>query len=217
MRKIKCIAVGPAAGRIMNKIISSGLEKTDVIVIDTDPQALNESLAKEKVFIDPPLKPEPLDTSYFSRPSKERMAELRKMDEERFKEQNNILHETVIASKEKIKAAFSGADLIIIICCMGTAKGLVIAPEVAKIAKDMNIPAVAILSTPPSSEGNMRMGYAEEGINKIRQYIEAVRISDSNLISHRENAGTLTAKLRALVDEDMKKQVEHVARFSQKL
>jgi cell division protein FtsZ len=183
-RKIKVIAVGPAAGRIMNKIITDGVEHTEFIHIDTDPQALQQSLAGKKIFLEAHLKQYPVDTSYLVPANKERMAELRKQDEVRFDESCDALRDAIVVSKQDIKEVMAGADLIIIICCMGSIKGLVIAPEMASIASEMNIPSAAILSKPYKTRGNTTMSYYQKGMDKIKQYTEAVKIIDMDGISY---------------------------------
>jgi cell division protein FtsZ len=81
---------------------------------------------------------------------------------------------------EEIRSFLSGADMIFITAGMGGGTGTGAAPVVAKIAKEMGILTVAVVTKPFSFEGKMRMQVAEEGIRALSQYVDSLIIIPNN-------------------------------------
>ena len=89
---------------------------------------------------------------------------------------------------EKIKAAMQGADLVFVTASMGGGAGTGAAPVVAKIAKDMGILTVGVVTVPFSFEGARKKRIANEGIAKMQGNLDAlIAIQNDNLMKLPEN------------------------------
>lgn len=79
-----------------------------------------------------------------------------------------------IESKEDIKRLLEGTDLLFITAGMGGGTGTGAAPVVAKIAKEMGILTIGIVTKPFAFEGKMRAARAEAGIKKLKENVNAL-------------------------------------------
>lgn len=77
-------------------------------------------------------------------------------------------------SKEKIVAALKGADMVFVICGMGGGTGTGASPVVARLAKDMGILTVGVVTTPFRFESKDRMRNALGGIEKIKDNVDTL-------------------------------------------
>jgi cell division protein FtsZ len=79
-------------------------------------------------------------------------------------------------SYDGIRAALSGANMVAILAGMGGGTGTGAAPIVAGVAKDLNIPVLAIVTTPFPFEGKKRVETAREGIATLRKTVDALTL-----------------------------------------
>ena len=79
-----------------------------------------------------------------------------------------------IESREDIKRLLEGTDLLFITAGMGGGTGTGAAPVVAKIAKEMGILTIGIVTKPFAFEGKMRAARAEAGIKKLKENVNAL-------------------------------------------
>jgi len=85
---------------------------------------------------------------------------------------------------EKLRQYLEGTDMVFITAGMGGGTGTGAAPIVAKLAKEMGILTVAIVTKPFSFEGKMRMQIAEEGLRDLTQYVDSlITIPNNKLLS----------------------------------
>ncbi|MCP8352045.1 cell division protein FtsZ [Gammaproteobacteria bacterium Comchoano-2] len=87
-------------------------------------------------------------------------------------------------TEELIQATISGADMLFITAGMGGGTGTGAAPEIARIATEMGILTVAVVTKPFVFEGAKRMQIAEQGISELTQYVDSlITIPNNKLIS----------------------------------
>lgn len=79
-------------------------------------------------------------------------------------------------SREQIEKMVAGADMVFIAAGMGGGTGTGAAPVVAEISKSMGILTVAVVTKPFNFEGNRRMNYANEGIEKLKKHVDSIII-----------------------------------------
>ncbi len=92
------------------------------------------------------------------------------------------------SAAEKIKAAMRGADLVFVTASMGGGAGTGAAPVVAKLAKDLGILTVGVVTVPFSFEGARKKRIANEGIAKLQGNLDAlIGIQNDNLMKLPEN------------------------------
>lgn len=83
-------------------------------------------------------------------------------------------------TSELIQAAIEGADMLFITAGMGGGTGTGAAPEIARIATEMGILTVAVVTKPFVFEGEKRMQLAEKGIRELSQYVDSLIVIPNN-------------------------------------
>ncbi len=150
---IKVIGVGGGGNNAVNRMISSNIRSVEFVAINTDKQSLAKSSASHKIPIG-----EKITKGHGAGANPEVGA--RAAEE----------------SLDEIKNAISGADMVFITAGMGGGTGTGAAPVVAKIAQEMGILTVGVVTKPFAFEGAKRMTQAEEGIRNFRQYVDSLVI-----------------------------------------
>ncbi len=150
---IKVIGVGGGGNNAVNRMISSSIRGVDYIAINTDKQALAKSSAQHKIPIG-----EKITKGHGAGANPEVGA--RAAEE----------------SIEEIRNAISGADMVFITAGMGGGTGTGAAPVVAKIAQEMGILTIGIVTKPFAFEGKKRMEQAEAGIRSFREFVDSLVI-----------------------------------------
>ncbi len=85
-------------------------------------------------------------------------------------------------SEELLRSAIMNSDIVIITAGFGGGTGTGASPLVANIARELNINCLAIVTLPFESEGQMRMDYALQGINDIKEPIHAYITLSNDLL-----------------------------------
>ena len=150
---IKVVGVGGGGNNAVTRMITSNVRGVDFIAINTDRQALQKSAATNKITIGEKI------TNGHGAGSNPAVGE--KSAEE---------------SLEEIKEALVGADMVFITTGMGGGTGTGAAPVVAKIAKEMGMLTIGIVTKPFAFEGKKRKEQAEAGIAALSQYVDSLVI-----------------------------------------
>lgn len=148
---IKIIGVGGAGGNAINTMIDNELYGVEFIAANTDNMDINKSKSKMKIQLGRKLT-RGLGTG--ANPESGKLA--------------------AEESKDDIKAHLEGADMVFIAAGMGGGTGTGGAPVIAKIARELGILTLGIVSTPFTSEGMRRKQNAEEGIKNLREYVDTL-------------------------------------------
>ena len=148
---IKVIGVGGAGNNAINRMIAAGVKGVDFIAINTDKQALQKCLAPTQLVIGEKI------TNGFGAGSNPEIGK-RAADE----------------AINEIKKLLSGADMVFITAGMGGGTGTGAAPVVAKLAMEMEILTVGVVTTPFKFEGARKMERAQEGIAEIGQLVDSL-------------------------------------------
>ena len=148
---IKIVGVGGAGGNAINTMIENNLTGVEFIAANTDMMDLQKSKAKMKLQVG---KKSTRGLGTGANPDVGRQA--------------------AEESKDEIRANLEGADMVFIAAGMGGGTGTGGAPVVAKIARDMGILTLGIVSKPFESEGLRRKQNAEEGINNLTEYVDTL-------------------------------------------
>ena len=151
--QIKVVGVGGGGGNAIDRMIESGVKGADFIAINTDQQALNRSMATEKVTIG--------DNSTKGKGAGAKPEMGSKAASE---------------SREKIAEQLKGADMVFITAGMGGGTGTGAAPIVAEVARDLGVLTVGIVTKPFKFEGRRRMEQAEKGIENLCQHVDSLVI-----------------------------------------
>lgn len=158
---IKVIGVGGGGSNAVNHMIESGFEDVGYVVCNTDQQALQ------------------------------------KMDERAHKLQLGIEltkglgagtnpevgRKAALESEDAIRQILSGkAEMVFITAGMGGGTGTGAAPEIARIAKELGLLVVAVVSDPFGFEGNTKIHQALEGIEKLKEHADTVLVIKNQLL-----------------------------------
>jgi cell division protein FtsZ len=150
---IKVIGVGGGGSNAVNHMFRQGIKDVEFVVANTDLQALNSSPVPYKLQLGVNLT-EGLGCG--ANPEVGRAA--------------------AIESKEQIREMLMGTKMVFVTAGMGGGTGTGAAPVIAKIAKDMDILTVGIVTVPFSFEGKKKLAQAELGIDAFRSSCDTVLI-----------------------------------------
>ena len=149
--KIIVVGVGGAGNNAVNRMVEENISGVDFIGVNTDKQALQLCKAPKLIQIGEKL------TKGLGAGAKPEIGE--KAAEE---------------SSEELQAAIRGADMVFITCGMGGGTGTGAAPVISKIAKDMGILTVGVVTKPFRFEAKQRMVNAIGGIDKIKENVDTL-------------------------------------------
>ena len=137
---IKVIGVGGGGNNAVNRMIEHGVQGVEFIAVNTDAQALNLSKAEVKLQIGGEI------TRGLGAGAKPEVG--KKAAEE---------------SKEQIKEALKGADMVFVTAGMGGGTGTGAAPVIAQIARDLGALTLGVVTRPFKFEGRKRATQAAGG------------------------------------------------------
>ncbi len=149
--KIKAIGVGGGGGNMINHMIREGIDGIDLIVANTDAQALDASIAPYKMQIGLQV------TKGLGAGMKPEVG--RDAAEESF---------------DSIKTMLDGADLVFISAGLGGGTGTGAAPVIAQAAKEVGALTVAIVTSPFAFEGRKRKRLAKEGLEALKRESDSI-------------------------------------------
>ena len=155
---IKVIGVGGGGGNAVNHMYKEGIHDVAFVVCNTDSKALEQSPVPVKLQ----LGHEGLGAG--NRPQKAREA-----TEESLAEVQNMLND--------------GTKMVFITAGMGGGTGTGAAPLIAKVAKDMDILTVGIVTIPFRWEGDKKIDQALDGVEEISKNVDALLVINNERLS----------------------------------
>ena len=185
--KIIVVGVGGAGNNAVNRMVDENITGVEFIGINTDKQALQLCKAPKLLQIGEKL------TKGLGAGAKPEIGQ--KAAEE---------------SAEEISAALKGADMVFVTCGMGGGTGTGAAPVVAKLAKEMGILTVGVVTKPFSFEARVRMQNAMLGISNIRTNVDTlIVIPNDKLLQIVDRRTTMPDALKK-ADEVLQQAVQGV-------
>ncbi len=149
--KIKAIGVGGGGGNMINHMISEGINTIDLIVANTDAQALDGSLAPYKMQLG--------------------INATRGLGAGMLPEKGR---EAALESFEDIKKMLEGSDIVFISAGLGGGTGTGAAPIIAQAAKEVGALTVSIVTSPFKFEGRKRTKLAKEGLEELKRESDSI-------------------------------------------
>jgi len=167
---IKVIGVGGGGSNAINHMFQQGIKGVDFVICNTDSQALENSTIPNKIQLGVSL------TEGLGAGANPEVGE-----------------QAAIESYEDIKNMLGvNTKMVFITAGMGGGTGTGAAPIIAKMAKEMEILTVAIVTAPFKFEGRMRDEQAQIGIEKLRSQVDSLIVINNNKL--REVYGNLGFK-----------------------
>ncbi|MDD4136103.1 MAG: cell division protein FtsZ [Candidatus Shapirobacteria bacterium] len=188
--KIKVIGVGGGGNNAINSMIAEdAIKGVDFIAVNTDSQALLNSLASIKIQIGEKL------TKGLGAGGNPQMGQ--KAAEE---------------SKERIKEVLQGTDMVFVTGGMGGGTCTGAAPVIAQIAKkELGILTIGVVTKPFLFEGTRRMTNAEEGISQLRENVDTlIVIPNQKVMEVVNNKATLLEAFK-IADSVLSKGTKAIA------
>lgn len=167
---IKVIGVGGGGSNAINHMYNKGIKGVDFVVCNTDAQALQSSPVPHKIQLGATL------TEGLGAGANPEIGE-----------------QSAMESMEDIKNMLNTkSKMLFITVGMGGGTGTGAAPVIAKIAQELDILTVGIVTIPFSFEGKMRNDQAQIGIEKLRAHVDSLVVINNNKL--REVYGNLGFK-----------------------
>ena len=167
---IKVIGVGGGGSNAINHMFEAGIKGVDFVVCNTDAQALENSAVPNKIQLGISL------TEGLGAGANPEIGE-----------------QSAVESLDDIRAMLtSNTKMVFITAGMGGGTGTGAAPIIAKMAKEMDILTVGIVTMPFEFEGKIRNLQANKGIDKFRKTVDSLVIINNNKL--REVYGNLGFK-----------------------
>ena len=159
--KIKVIGVGGAGNNAINRMIESGLQGVEFWAANTDKQVLFTSKTKNRLDLGKDI------TKGLGAGANPEIG--KKAAEE---------------SSDKIREILEGSDMVFLAAGMGGGTGTGATPIFAKIARELGILTIGIVTRPFSFEGKNRNAHATEGIEELKKYVDSlIIVSNDKLLS----------------------------------
>ncbi|VAW10551.1 Cell division protein FtsZ [hydrothermal vent metagenome] len=167
---IKVIGVGGGGSNAINHMFQEGINGVDFVILNTDAQALTNSTVSNKIQLGISL------TEGLGAGANPEVGE-----------------QAAIESMEDIKTMLGvTTKMVFVTAGMGGGTGTGAAPVIAKVAKEMDILTVGIVTMPFEFEGKMRCRQAQVGIEKLRNNVDSLIVINNNKL--REVYGNLGFK-----------------------
>ena len=155
---IKVIGVGGGGSNAINHMFKQGIKGVDFVICNTDSQALNNSGVPNKIQLGVNL------TEGLGAGANPEIGE-----------------QSAVESLEDIRAMLTAnTKMVFITAGMGGGTGTGAAPIIAKMAKEMDILTVGIVTMPFEFEGKIRNSQAYQGIEKFRKTVDSLVIINNN-------------------------------------
>ena len=155
---IKVIGVGGGGSNAINHMFNQGIKGVDFVICNTDAQALENSAVPNKIQLGIDL------TEGLGAGANPKIGE-----------------QSAVESMAEIKSMLTtNTKMIFITAGMGGGTGTGAAPIIARMAKDLDILTVGIVTIPFHFEGTMRNEQAQIGVENLRQNVDSLVVINNN-------------------------------------
>ena len=186
--KLKVIGVGGAGGNAVNRMIGAGLRGVEFIVVNTDLQALNQSLAPGRIQIG-------MSTTRGLGSGGDPVQGRRAAEED----------------EQAIADSLSDSDMVFITAGMGGGTGTGAAPVVARLAKQSGALTVAVVTRPFAFEGRRRLRQADDGLAELRAEVDTLIIIPNERLLAVVDQGTTLTDAFGVADEVLLKATKGIS------
>ena len=167
---IRVIGVGGAGGNAVTNMFESGITGVDFAICNTDNQDLEASTVPTKIQLGPSL------TSGLGAGNKPHMGK-----------------DACLESIEDIRTYLQDSTKMLFLTAgMGGGTGTGATPIIAKVAQELNILTIGIVTLPFSFEGPLRMRQASDGLDELRKNVDALIVISNDKL--RETYGNMSMK-----------------------
>ncbi len=186
--KIKVVGIGSSGCNTVNRMIKNGISGVELWVMNTDSQILKSSGCKNIV-------------------------QLGKKTTKGLGSGGNmqIGEDAAKEAEHEIKAALKDTDMVFITTGLGGGTGTGAAPVIAKIAKDLGILTVAVVSFPFTFEGEKRKKLANIGITELQKSVDAINIIQNDKVLKTADRQSSLADAFSIIDENIFRFIQSIS------
>lgn len=185
---IKVVGVGGGGGNAVNRMIRSGLSGVEFWLMNTDLQVLVDGQTKNSIQLGS------ASTQGLGAGGDPSVGE--KAAEE---------------AQQEITQALEGADMVFITAGMGGGTGTGAAPVVARLAKQLGILTIAVVTKPFTWEGKKRQNQANSGIDKLKESVDAVIVVPNDKLLQVVDRQVSLQESFTIVDEVLLRGVQGIS------
>ena len=185
---IKVIGVGGGGNNAVDSMIRGKVQGVDFITINTDRQALKHSVAENQIVIGEKI------TNGFGAGANPAIGE-RSAEE----------------SIDEIKNSLKGADMVFVTAGMGGGTGTGAAPVVARVAHEMGILTVGVVTKPFAFEVNRRMEQALAGIEELSHHVDALIVIPNERLKLVSDTRITLFNAFAVADDVLRRAVQSIS------
>ena len=185
---IKVVGVGGGGNNAVNRMISTNIRGVDFISVNTDRQALRKSDAPNQIVIGEKI------TNGFGAGA-----------------DPTIGARSAEESIEDIKDMLAGADMVFVTAGMGGGTGTGAAPIVARVAREMGILTIGVVTKPFAFEGPRRMRQAEGGIEELSQFVDSLVVIPNERHKQISDTRITLANAFEVADDVLRRGVQSIS------
>ncbi len=185
---IKVIGVGGGGNNAVNRMISANIRGVEFIAVNTDAQVLDTSCATKKLILGDKVT---RGLGAGANPEIGRRAAEESVDD--------------------IKAVLAGTDMLFVTAGMGGGTGTGAAPVIARIARELDILTVGIVTKPFNFEGKRRYMQAEQGIAELAKYVDSLIVIPNERLKQVEDTRITLANAFEIADDVLRRGVQSVS------
>ena len=185
---IKVVGVGGGGNNAVNRMISTKIRGVEFVAINTDKQALHKSDAANQIVIGDKL------TNGFGAGA-----------------DPSIGARSAEESIDEIKDMLDGTDMVFVTAGMGGGTGTGAAPVVARVAREMGILTVGIVTKPFPFEGALRMRKAEAGIAELSEFVDALVVIPNERLRQISDTRITLSNAFEIADDVLRRGVQSIS------
>ena len=186
--KIKIIGVGGGGGNAVNRMVAANVQGVDIYALNTDKLAFRKAEVANKIIIGEKI------TKGFGAGANPQIG-ARAAEE----------------SIDEIKDILEGTDMLFITAGMGGGTGTGAAPVVARMAREMDILTIGIVTKPFNFEGARRMEQAEKGIAELAQYVDSLVVIPNERLKLISTAKISLSNAFSTADDVLRRGVQSIS------
>ena len=186
--RIKVIGVGGAGCNAVNTMIAAGLNRVEFVVANTDVQALEKSEAPFKIQLGPERT---RGLGAGARP--------------------DVGKEAAMESESQIRDSLENSEMVFVTAGMGGGTGTGGAPIAAKIARELGILTVGVVTKPFQYEGQRRTSYAEEGLRELKKHVDSLLVIPNQKLLSLVDKSTPLLEAFKVADDVLRQAIQGIS------
>ena len=184
---IKVVGIGGGGSNAVTRMVESGMSGVEFVAVNTDAQALLMTEADVKIHIGSQA------TRGLGAGADPRVGAAAAQE-----------------SRDELKEALKGADMIFVTAGEGGGTGTGGAPAVAEIGRELGALTVGVVTRPFAFEGRMRAGQAEEGIQNLREKVDTLIVIENDRLLQVVEPTTPVTEAFRMADDILRQGVQGI-------